>query len=187
MKEFPSLATLDELLLYDPSTGILTWRERHQSYFTNRRSYCAWNGRFAGKEALTGITDGYKSGHILSSRYYAHRVGYYMYHRDAPTLIDHVNGDRLDNRIENLRVVNYAENMKNLGIRNLNTHGVLGISQHPKDGKWQACINQSGRKIYLGRFGSLAEAVAARSSAERVLGFHENHGKRKATQRHQQP
>jgi len=90
--------------------------------------------------------------------------------------IDHINGDRSDNRIANLRKVTKSDNQRNAGKRVNNTSGVHGVNWKPRynsipgDGRWVARIWNGPRHIYLGQFRSLREAEIARKAAERVLG-----------------
>ena len=90
--------------------------------------------------------------------------------------IDHINGIRSDNRIENLRVVLHSENMKNVRLRSVNRSGLHGVLVD-KYGKYQANIGNCGKLKYLGYFADFFEACCARKSAEKELNFHENHGR----------
>lgn len=99
-----------------------------------------------------------------------------MHYGNWPQHIDHINGDRLDNRIENLREVDRAENMKNMRMPADNTSGFVGVTRHYE--KWKAQITVNGKHIYLGRFDHKKDAIAARIAANRKFGFHENHGSR---------
>jgi hypothetical protein len=108
--------------------------------------------------------------------YAAHRLIWLLVHKTWPeNQIDHIDGNSLNNRIENLRDVTHAENHKNRKKTNKNTSGHSGVTRN--HGKWQAGIKVSGHDIYLGRFTNLDEAVAARKAAEVKYGFHANHGR----------
>jgi hypothetical protein len=65
---------------------------------------------------------------------------------------DHISGDRLDNRRENLRIASNAENQRNRGKPSSNTSGHKGVTWHRKSGKWQAQIMINGKSMYLGLF-----------------------------------
>ncbi len=91
--------------------------------------------------------------------------------------IDHINGDRTDNRICNLRDVTSAGNSCNRRRQDRNTSGVTGVAWDKRASRWQARIGLNGKQKYLGYFDSLDEAVAARKAAELELGFHPNHGR----------
>jgi hypothetical protein len=90
-------------------------------------------------------------------------------------VIDHINGDEKDNRIQNLRLVTHSENNKNSSRPKSNTSGVIGV--HKKRGKWIAQIQENYKKITVGSFDSFEDAVKARKEAELKYGFHENHGR----------
>lgn len=91
--------------------------------------------------------------------------------------IDHINGNGLDNRRDNLRIVTSAVNRRNTRISLRNKSGVVGVFS--KQGKYHAYIvSLAGDQEYLGSFSNLLDAAAARKSAERRYGYHENHGRR---------
>jgi hypothetical protein len=79
--------------------------------------------------------------------------------------VDHINGDTLDCRKENMRLVTHSQNAANRRIRSDNKLGVVGVSQLP-NGKYAAYISMNGKNIRLGRFTSLEDAKAAREKAE---------------------
>jgi hypothetical protein len=89
--------------------------------------------------------------------------------------IDHIDGDKLNNRVENLRCVPPALNFRNQATRRNNTSGVIGVRFYK--GAWNASIMVNRKSIYLGRFQSKNEAIAARKQAEAEYGFHPNHGR----------
>lgn len=107
----------------------------------------------------------------------AHRIVWLMFRGEvsAGMEVDHINGDRSDNRIENLRLVTKAENSRNRKTPTNNTSGEIGI-QRRRSGSYQARVG----KLHVGTFETIDEAVAARRAASIPLGFHENHGRRAA-------
>lgn len=177
-KEIP-VEVLRELLDYDPETGTLTWKKRDVSYFPNEASCRSWNTRYAGRTAFTYTHfEGYKYGGIFSASHKAHRVAWAIYNGEWPKdHIDHINGNRADNRIVNLRVVSCSENLRNQKIRKNNKSGVMGVSWRSDAGKWVVRITVNSRLMNLGLFSSFDEAVAVRKAAEREYGYHENHGR----------
>lgn len=94
-----------------------------------------------------------------------------------PFSIDHINGVKSDNRISNLRDVPHDENQRNRCAPKCNSSGVVGVCRDKETGKWQSYISRDGERFNLGRFNDSDAAVAARKSAERLYGFHENHGR----------
>lgn len=156
-------------LRYDPETGKLWWRE-YPSHPAK------WNGRCAGEEAFTAVSNGYRVGIIDCVKHYAHRVAFLMYFGEEPDQVDHVNRNRSDNRAVNLRGVDPGVNSKNLPKNPRNTSGATGVCLRPS-GRWAARIRVDGFTFNLGTFDRFEDAAAARSAAERRYGFHENHGK----------
>lgn len=172
-----------QLLRYEPETGKLFWKPRDVDMFVDgrfpaSRAANAWNSKWAGREALACLdSKGYKSGHILRVRTSAHRAGWAVYYGVWPSLhIDHINGDRTDNRIENLRVVSCAENQRNQKRHSNNTSGVCGVWFDKRRFRWMAEIMVDYRKVHLGAFGDLEAATKARMEAEKFYKFHANHG-----------
>jgi hypothetical protein len=164
---------LKQLFRYDAETGKLYWLERPVTshYVTT------WNARFAGQEAFSVSGQGYKEGKIHGSRYSAHRVIWAMVHGYWPEMIDHINGDRADNRIENLRAVSNMENQRNAKLQINSTSGIAGVTWRKERNSWRAFIYNQGRMIDLGRFANFDDAVTARKVAEQQIGFHPNHGR----------
>lgn len=80
-------------------------------------------------------------------------------------LVDHVNGDGLDNRRANLRPATVGENALNRSRRSDNTSGYKGVSRNGDNGRWRAYINRDGRRLSLGSFGSAEEAARAYDTA----------------------
>lgn len=83
--------------------------------------------------------------------------------------IDHISGDRLDNRRCNLRVCSHQENMFNQKTRNTNSSGFNGVSFQKSAGKYAAYINQNEKKYHLGLFDTAEEAAAVRDKAAAKL------------------
>ena len=98
--------------------------------------------------------------------YLAHRVVWCLHYGYWPTeLIDHINGIRHDNRIENLREVTVAKNRLNVRQAR-NDSGVVGVTWAKKERNWRASININGKGVNLGHFSNLNDAIAARKAAE---------------------
>lgn len=174
---------LRKLLTLDAATGRLYWRERPLEMFgederLRRQVGVSWNKCWAGKEAFT-FTDssGYRKGAVLGVLYKAHRVIWAISTGEWPEdQIDHINGDRGDNRPCNLRAVDNAANARNQRLRCTNTSGVMGVSRDSRSGKWEANIYVGGRKKFLGYYDDLNAAIAVRRAACRTYGYHPNHG-----------
>lgn len=99
-------------------------------------------------------------------------VGIQVLHRAvtgaAPhVIVDHINGNTLDNRRANLRIVTAEENARNLGPSQINSPaGAIGVGWHAGRGKWQASIRVAGKLKHLGLFVDVEAAKAARRIAE---------------------
>jgi len=166
-----------DLLAYSPETGVLTWRRRDKSRFKNERDAVAWNSRYAGTEAGTRHCRGYIIVRIDGCHILAHRLIWLIVHGDLPAQIDHINGVRTDNRLTNLRSVDALENQKNLRRPKNNKSGVIGVCWDSTKRKWLAQIKVERRNRFIGLFDSLEDAAAARLSAQKLHGFHQNHGR----------
>lgn len=171
-KPVPSQEELNELLRYDAETGRLFWKERSASLFQTKRAANIWNAQYPGKEAFTAYNAyGYREGRIFNGLHRAHRIIWAMHFGNASDDIDHINGDRSDNRLSNLRAVTRSENRRNCAVRSDNSTGVTGVKKR-KYG-WQAYIGTHT----IGNFKTFEDAVVARKAAEAEFGFHPNHGR----------
>lgn len=182
--KLPTPEELRKLLEYDPATGALRYRAAWPGLFSSegklsREARCSkWNANHAGTAAFEGLSSqGYRAGTITGVRVCAHRVIIAMTTGKWPDSVDHINGDRQDNRLSNLRVVSRAENAKNAAKPRTNTSGHIGVGWRQDLGKWRASIGVKGKARHLGIFDSLEEAIAARAAADEEHGFHPNHGR----------
>lgn len=173
---------LRELLECDPENGLLFWKPRNPRDFCkseNSRAaiMCeAWNARSAGRQALATVTrQGYIAGRILGKHFKAHRVIWALTHDRWPTELDHINGDRGDNRLSNLREASRRQNGRNRALSKRNKTGYPGVEK--RGNSFHAAIKTVDFRRNLGTFKTLEEAVAARKKIERELGFHKNHGR----------
>lgn len=184
VRQLPDAALLRKLLRYDPETGKLYWLPRTPDMFQpgNRGSDAAcrsWNAKCAGREALTTLDkQGYQTGGLFGRHAKSHRVIWKIVTGEDVEMIDHINGDKADNRWINLRSVNMAQNMKNAKQRADNEAGCTGVSLRKSTGHWRAYIAVDRRTHNLGTFVRYEDAVRARKTAERRFGFHPNHGRR---------
>lgn len=181
-KPLPCPTLLRQLLRYEPETGKLFWRARGARWFPDgyhsRTSYAkSWNAQYADKEAFTAKTNGYPYGAMFCTNFFAHRLIWKLVTGDDPEQVDHINGDRADNRWPNLRNVSNLENARNRKILDRNTSGHTGVYREKRTQRWVAYINGNGKKKHLGTFDAFDEAVAARRKAEKDMGFHKNHGR----------
>jgi len=160
---------LKERLEYNPDTGLFT------------RLTDSGGGQYKGSIAghiNNGKGKGYVAMSVYGRNYAAHRLVWLYVHGYFPEFMDHINGCRHDNRLENLREVTRKTNAKNLGIRKSNTSGFTGVNWQKLDNKWQARITIGGETIQLGYFINIEDAIEARKAANIKYNFHPNHGMR---------
>lgn len=158
---------LRSVLKYDHLTGALTWRA---------------NGKVAGhihvsKEA--GRLKSYRVVRLDGKRVMAHRLIWAMHKDSLPgeLEIDHQDGDGLNNRISNLRLVCRVLNSRNCKLNSRNTSGYPGVSYNKHTGLWKASIRVHGKVISLGTYSTLEDAVSVRKRCEALLDYHLNHGR----------
>lgn len=165
-------------LYYNPVAGTFTWKTRPCWMFKSPGYADYWNRMWAGKRAGKVENNGYVRISLYGRKYQAHQVAAIMMGESFEGKeIDHINGDRADNRWANLRVVTKEENMRNQRIPRNNTSGVTGVSWSSKDKKWDVRLMRDGRSIFIGRFEDWFDAVCARKSANNRYDFHPGHGK----------
>lgn len=134
--------------LFDYRDGGLYWRRDRGS---NAKAGCR-----AGRILRTG----YRSIHVSGRRYQEHRLIFLWWHGVLPDQIDHINRNKSDNRIENLRRCSHSTNQINTNDRN-SSSGVRGVRQVDKTGRWMARIYKDGKEIRVGTFATLEEASVA--------------------------
>jgi len=150
-----------DMIDYDPDTGEFSWRYK---FSPSGRPLVGSPGWVTNHGYVRVSTNGKEiQGHRLAYRM--------MVGDDVPKgmEIDHINGDRSDNRWQNLRVVSRTQNNMNARLRADNKSGVKGVYYDKSRGLWAAEIKMSGKRHALGRFGTLEEAKHARGMAEEEL------------------
>ena len=157
-KPLPCISYLQSILEYDPATGVFTWKESI--------------GPRSKKGAIAGSirTTGYVCIGLGRTSYLAHRIAWMFANNEDPCdlFVDHVNGDRSDNRIVNLRLCTHEENMRNSKMSKLNTSGYKGVTFDKERNKWSAHISINNKGVSLGRFDTpeLAHMAYAKAAAE---------------------
>lgn len=158
-KPLPPLEELEQLLNYDPETGVFRWRVS--------RGRTAKAGEIAGHPTVKG----YLQIGLKGKEYYAHRLAWLFITKTDPciTQIDHINGNKLDNSAINLRLATNGENKKNTGLQKNNTSGFKGVWEDKRwNTGWRAVIGNNGKKINLGTFPTpeLAHMAYCKAAAE---------------------
>lgn len=168
-----------ECVAYDPQTGAFTWTPRDDASFPNVTAAKIYKRRFEGRPAFTCIgSQGYPCCRIKQVLVTAHRAAFAVMTGEwPPEQVDHVNGDRRDNRWTNLRLASQDMNSRNMAMPKRNTSGRVGVTFDRSRQKWMAQGWAEKRKFYLGRFDRLEQAAAARVAFEREHDFHPNHGR----------
>ena len=161
MKTTITQTQLKEVLKYNEKTGVFNWKKR--------------SGKKAGNKSDTG----YIRIRINNVSYKAHRLAWlYKYGEFPKEQIDHINHIGIDNRIVNLRVVNNRINSLNHSMNKNNTSGFCGVHWCKTYKRWVAGITINYKRLALGTFINVEEAIIARKKAEKYYGFHKNHGKK---------
>lgn len=139
-----------ELFTYDPHTGVMTRKKQTSSKTKIGDVVGSVNG------------NGYISTRIYGRHWKIHRLAWVHFYGEFPDgQIDHINGCKSDNRISNLRCGTRAENQQNQKLHSDNTSGYTGVSWRKDSNKWKAQIQVDGKKIHLGSFARLEDAISA--------------------------
>ena len=159
---------LNHLFEYDKETGNLIWKIKPSS-----RGHSVKAGDIAG----TLKSHGYLCVGINYNSYRAHRLIFLMHKGYLPKTVDHINGDKLDNRIENLRAATIGQNQHNRKTNANNTSGYKGVCWNKAQKKWTARITLERKNIHLGYFANVEEAAeVVRKAREELHGSFANHG-----------
>lgn len=162
--------TVKHFFEYDPETGAFD-RIRfvsNQGVIYERRSPVKSRHQF-----------GYYITVVFGKRYRVHHLIFVHMTGEFPTqYVDHIDGDRTNNRWSNLRLATKSENQRNHGVHANSKTGITGVYWYEPLKKFQAQITVNGERIHLGYFESVVDASVARKNADLLYGFHPNHGER---------
>lgn len=151
----PSVAELNDLLDYDPETGLFTWKKS--------RGHVR-----AGSIAGHVHSRGYVVIKINRMRYVAHRLAYKMCYGSNPVnQVDHIDCNKSNNRIANLRDATPSQNHANTRVRKKTPSGIKGVYMTSNREKfpWKACIKINKKSTYLGSYKTKEEAGLAYEKA----------------------
>jgi hypothetical protein len=165
----PSREYLHECFYY--RRGKLFWKWRPLHHFNEDRYRKIFNKKYVGSEA--GVTkDHGKSGyrHIINIDYISYkryRIIFVMFNGNFSEEIDHINGDPLDDRIENLRESTRGQNSMNSSLQERRIGEFKGVSLIKKNNKYKARLKLYGKEIHIGCFHSKEDAHKAYCEAAR--------------------
>jgi len=161
---------LKERIHYDNDTGVFTWLDVKVNAQRAR-------GKIAGGVTAAGYI---KIGFSTGGKFYAfqaHRLAWlYEYGEFPKDGLDHINHDRADNRITNLRIATQRENIINMSMSSKNTTGYTGVSFSKARNKYEAYVKVNYKQIHLGTFEDIEDAAKAAKEGREHYGFHVNHG-----------
>lgn len=164
VKPLPPIVELREMLHYLPEDGSITRKA----------------GRYKGQKAgYVNNSNGYLRLKIKATVYEYGRIAWALYYGEDPCqmLVDHIDRNPLNNRIENLRLVTKAGNNRNTKLRKDNTSGAKGVTYRRKTSKYIAQINVDRVKIHIGCYDTVGEAARAAAVARAFYhGKHASHG-----------
>ena len=178
-KRLPDISYIRECVDYDPITGVFTWRERPPHHFPHPKAHKWWNTKFAGKPAGTGTRSRQNYWRLCLGGNFmkAHRVVWLLERGEpVPDIIDHIDGDTLNNRISNLRIATNSQNLAN-SARRLTTN-VKGVHLRHRGNsiRFLAYLTVHGKRHSLGYFATLEEAATARrEAAQKAFGEFARH------------
>ncbi len=157
-------------------TGKATWKIKPE---INQRNIF-WNKLHAFKE-INSKLNGYIHISIVYNRkrehIYLHKLIWFIVHNELSiTIIDHINRDRSDNRINNLRSVAHSENQKNTSKLKNNKSGVTGVCWDGDRNKWRAQCGLNGKTKYLGLYSDISDAETVVRKFRSENGFTIDHG-----------
>lgn len=161
--------------IYDSDTGEM-WHARDK--ITPRNGFIMARKNQRCSQKINGR--GYKLVTLKGRASQQHRIAWLLVKGRWPVgEIDHINGDKTDNRFFNLREVTCEEQCKNRPLRKDNKSGISGVFWLKKRRRWlvKANINRKGKTI--GYFKDFFNACCARKSVENKYGYHENHGRKR--------
>lgn len=172
-----SAETARAMFGYNQKTGDLLWKPRLREHSPSEAAWSNWNGRWASKPVGCVDTKGYLTTNFCGRSVRVHRIILLMHTGEFPKVVDHIDGDKLNNRLDNLRVATPSQNQHNQGTPSTNRSGVKGVWFVPRTGKWASQIRVDGVRHTVGSFETLHEATeAVRAAREKFHGEFANHG-----------
>ena len=152
-----------------------------KSLFDYQDGYLVWKKSAgtikAGNKVESVSNRGYVVVQVGGKRYLAHRIIWLLLNGQMPVMIDHIDGNKQNNLIENLREVDNTLNHWNEQKRSTNKSGYKGVWWHKQSRRWEAACRVNSKQITIGRFERIEDAVeAVRKFREQQHGEYANHG-----------
>lgn len=161
-KNIPTKDYLNNIFYYE--NGNLYWKVK--------KGANALEGKKAGSYSNTG----YFNVVVNNVKYRLHRVIFMWHYGFLPKEVDHINGDKLDNRIENLRAATKSQNLRNMKIKKTNTSGYKNVSWRKDINKWEVHLMAFGKNKFIGYFKDLELAgLVAQMAREKYHGEFARH------------
>ena len=170
IKKYPDKDILNQM--FDYKNGQLLWKNwnNQNKRIGNIAGSCSHNYRYW----RVSLTFNGKNSH-----YYLHRLIWIWHYGNIPTgyEVDHIDLNKSNNKIENLRLITHYENKKKQKFPVNNTSGMQGVYWYPNYNKWLVKIMEKNKPIHIGYYENKADAIKARKAAEIQYGYHKDHGK----------
>jgi hypothetical protein len=168
---------LRECFDYDAGAGHLVWRQRPRAHFKNGAGWHNFNNQCAGKIAGARRSNGRVEITLDGRTYKAARVIWAVYYGVSKFgIVDHIDGNPGNDKIENLRLATPAQNSRNRAHTAANSSGVRGVTWHTPSKKWWVRVTLDGRTRSFGLYKSLEQAVeVARVAKQRLFGDFARH------------
>ncbi len=164
------------LLDYDPSTGLFRWKSKPEWAFVSERAYMLGRDKYTGKVAGRNVKGEYSSIFVLGKQIRSHKLAFLWVTGSIPKCVDHINGEKSDNRWANLREATRAQNSANMSLTKRNKSGIKGLWYSSSSKKWRIAVRHDGVTVSKA-FSSKREAsIALRKIREDLHGEFSNHG-----------
>ena len=165
--KMPNIDLINESFIHN-NDGSFTWKSRPLRHFPDERAMKIWNTKYSGKKCVGSKKyNGYVYFTFFNKSLSSHRLAWFIHngHCDENLEIDHINGIRNDNRIENLRMATPSNNQHNKKIQKNNTSGYKNVVWNKQCKKWQVIINVNKKGKHIGLYDSIEDAAESAKNA----------------------
>jgi hypothetical protein len=179
-KSWMTQKLLKEAFLYDPKLGLVWNPDRPREHFATEVGYkvymTQWAGKVAGKVAVNEDDKRNRDTRIVIVSYKGdkknfpvHRLVFMYHHGYIPEYIDHIDGNYLNNLIENLQPITHTLNTAKANMFSHNTSGYRGCRYRPRDNKWIVNLKVNKCGYYLGQYEGLEYAAAVYNKFAKLI------------------